>query len=84
MVRRVPHSGSAVTCSLEEVEVDLRVEDDALVLHGPNAAPRTGWVEACRKLAAAGDDVHVLPEFTNEADVELTWSSAPEPSPWQP
>ncbi|HME57944.1 MAG TPA: hypothetical protein VKF63_06380 [Terracidiphilus sp.] len=54
-------------------QAEMRVEDDALVLRRPKAAPRTGWVEACRKLAAAGDDVHVLPEFTNEADVELTW-----------
>jgi len=39
----------------------------------PKAALRTGWAEASRRLAAAGDDVLVLPEFANESDAELTW-----------
>jgi antitoxin MazE len=54
-------------------EAEMRVEGDALVLRRPKAAPRTGWAEASRKLAAAGDDALVLPEFANEADAELTW-----------
>ena len=66
-------AGSAVTCSLEDVAADLRVESDAPDLRRPKAAPRTGWAEASRKLAASGDDALVMPEFANEADVELTW-----------
>jgi antitoxin MazE len=52
---------------------ELRVEGDALVLRKPKAAPRAGWAEAARKLAAAGDDALVLPEHMNEEDEELTW-----------
>jgi antitoxin MazE len=56
-----------------EDEAELRVEGDALVLRKPKAAPRTGWAEASERLAAAGDDALVLPEFANEGDAELTW-----------
>lgn len=52
---------------------ELRVEGDALVLRRPKAAPREGWAEASRELAAAGDDALVLPEFANEDDAELKW-----------
>jgi antitoxin MazE len=54
-------------------QADMRVEGDALVLRRPKAAPRAGWADASKKLAAAGDDVLVLPEFANEADAELRW-----------
>jgi len=54
-------------------QAEMRVEGDALVLRRPKAAPRAGWAEASRKLAATGDDAPVLPEFANEADAELKW-----------
>jgi antitoxin MazE len=54
-------------------QAELRVEGEALVLRRPKAAPRVGWAEASRKLAAAGEDALVLPEFVNEGDAELTW-----------
>jgi antitoxin MazE len=54
-------------------QADMRVEGNALVLRKPKAAPRTGWAEACRVLAAAGNDALVLPEFANAGDAELTW-----------
>jgi antitoxin MazE len=54
-------------------QAEMLVEGDALVLRRPKAAPRTGWAEASRELAAAGDDGLVLPEFANEGDAELTW-----------
>jgi antitoxin MazE len=54
-------------------QAELRVEGETLVLRRPKAAPRSGWAEASRKLAAAGDDALVLPEFVNEGDAELTW-----------
>lgn len=54
-------------------QAELLVEDGALVLRRPKAVPRSGWAEASRKLAAAGDDALVLPEFVNEGDAELTW-----------
>ncbi len=54
-------------------QAEMRVEGDALVLRRPRAAPRAGWAEASKKLAAVGDDALVLPEFANEGDAELTW-----------
>ena len=54
-------------------QAEMRVEGEALVLRRPKAAPRSGWSEASRKLAAAGDDALVIPEFVNEGDAELTW-----------
>jgi antitoxin MazE len=56
-----------------EDQADMRVEGDALVLRRPKAAPRAGWAEASKKLAAGGDDVLALPEFANEGDAELKW-----------
>ncbi len=66
-------TGSAVNCLLEDIAADLRLEGDVPVLRKSIAAPRTGWAEACRNLAAAGGDALALPEFANEADAELTW-----------
>jgi antitoxin MazE len=54
-------------------QAEMRVEGDALVLRRPKAAPRTGWAEASRRLAEAGDDALVLPDFANEEDAELHW-----------
>ena len=34
---------------------------------------RTGWAEAARKIAEAGDDVLVMGESGNADDSELTW-----------
>jgi antitoxin MazE len=56
-----------------EDQAEMRIEGDALVLRRPKAAPRAGWAEASRRVAAAGDDALVLPEFANEADAELKW-----------
>jgi antitoxin MazE len=56
-----------------ENQAEMRVEGDALVLRRPKAAPRAGWAEASRKLATAGDDALVLPEFANGSDAELRW-----------
>jgi antitoxin MazE len=54
-------------------QAEMRVEGETLVLRRPKATPRSGWAEASKKLAAAGDDALVLPEFVNEGDVEMTW-----------
>ncbi len=54
-------------------QAEMLVEGDALILRRPKAAPRSGWAEAARQLAAAGDDSLVMPEFTNEEDAELAW-----------
>jgi antitoxin MazE len=51
----------------------MTIEGDALVLRKPASRPRTGWAEAARKIAEAGDDALVMGEFGNAADAELTW-----------
>jgi antitoxin MazE len=54
-------------------QAEMRVEGDALVLRRPKAAPRSDWAAASQRLAAAGDDALVLPEFANQGDAELKW-----------
>jgi antitoxin MazE len=54
-------------------QAEMSIEGDALVLRKPKAAPRAGWAEESKALAAAGDDALVLPEFANEGDKELRW-----------
>lgn len=56
-----------------EGEAEMSMEENALVIRKPSAAPRAGWAEASRRLAQAADDAPVWPEFSNEADTELTW-----------
>jgi antitoxin MazE len=56
-----------------EGQAEIRIEGDALVLRRPKTAPRAGWAEASRKVAAGGDDALVLPEFAHEAGAELNW-----------
>jgi antitoxin MazE len=49
------------------------VEKNAIVLREPAANRRAGWAEASRKLADAGGDRLVWPEFGNESDKDLKW-----------
>ncbi len=53
--------------------VEMTIEGSALVLRRPASPVRTGWSEAARKIAEAGDDTLVLGEFGNEVDKELIW-----------
>lgn len=53
--------------------VDLAVEGDHLVIRPARRAPRAGWAEDSQKIAAAGDDEPVWPDFGNEGDDDLTW-----------
>ena len=52
---------------------DLTVEDGHLILVPAQAHPRTGWREAARQVAEAGDDAPAWPEFGNEGDADLRW-----------
>jgi len=49
------------------------IEDGALVLRRPASPARTGWAEAARRIAEAGDDELVMGEFGNAEDSELVW-----------
>ncbi|MGH8436070.1 MAG: AbrB/MazE/SpoVT family DNA-binding domain-containing protein [Pseudomonas sp.] len=56
-----------------EDEAVITVEGGAIVLRRAAKPVRAGWAEAARKMARAGDDELVMPDFLNEADVKLTW-----------
>ena len=56
-----------------EMGAAMTIEGGALVLRRPARPARTGWAEAAKKIAAAGDDTLAMGEFSNEGDVELTW-----------
>ncbi len=56
-----------------EDQAEIFVEGNTLLVRRPKSAPRAGWAEASRKLAASGDDKLVWPEFANEADADLKW-----------
>ncbi|MDK3022337.1 AbrB/MazE/SpoVT family DNA-binding domain-containing protein [Cupriavidus taiwanensis] len=56
-----------------EMEVEMEVVNDSLVLRRPRQAPRQGWAEASRQIAAAGDDTLVLGDLPNAGDAELKW-----------
>jgi antitoxin MazE len=56
-----------------EAGAEMTIEGGALVLRRPASPVRTGWAEAARKIAEAGDDALVMGEFGNAADAELAW-----------
>lgn len=56
-----------------ESEAEMTVEDGALVIRPARRAARDGWAEASRRLADAGDDALVWPEFGHEEDRQLKW-----------
>ncbi|WP_454726409.1 MULTISPECIES: AbrB/MazE/SpoVT family DNA-binding domain-containing protein [Cupriavidus] len=56
-----------------EDEVDMSVENDALVIRKPHKRAREGWAEASQAVAAAGDDVLLMGEFANADDAEMAW-----------
>jgi antitoxin MazE len=56
-----------------ENEVEMEVENDAIVLRRPRHTAREGWAEASKAIAESGDDALVLGEFVNADDAELAW-----------
>ena len=54
-------------------EVEMEIENDALVIRRPKNKPRHGWAEAAKAIAEAGDDALVLGEFPNAEDEDLRW-----------
>jgi antitoxin MazE len=54
-------------------DLDLSLEDGRIVLAPPKQHPRAGWADAARRIAEAGDDALVWPEFGNVGDVDLKW-----------
>ena len=54
-------------------EAEMTIERNALVVRRIAAARRSGWAQAAKKIAAAGDDALVLGDFPNDADAEIVW-----------
>jgi antitoxin MazE len=53
--------------------MDMTLEEGRIVLALVDRRRRAGWAEDSRKLAEAGDDALVWPEFGNAADDNLDW-----------
>jgi antitoxin MazE len=56
-----------------EDEVEMEVENDAIVLRKPQKKVRQGWSDASKAIAQASDDELVPGEFPNADDSELAW-----------
>ncbi len=56
-----------------ENEVEMEVENDAIVLRRPRQKVRDGWAEASKSLAESGDDKLLIGDFGNADDAELAW-----------
>jgi antitoxin MazE len=56
-----------------KAEVEMTIEDGALVLRRAARPVRAGWAEAARSIAEAGGDELVMGEFGNAEDEELVW-----------
>jgi antitoxin MazE len=54
-------------------ELDLSLDEGRIVLVPAKRHPRAGWAAAAKRLAAAGDDALVWPEFGNAGDADLNW-----------
>jgi antitoxin MazE len=54
-------------------EAEISIERGTIVLRKPRQNSRAGWAEASRKIAEAGDDMLVWPEFGNRDDEDLKW-----------
>ncbi len=52
---------------------EMTIDGDSLVLRRPASRLRTGWTEAARKIAEAGDDELAMGEFSNTIDRDLAW-----------
>lgn len=54
-------------------EVDIEIENDAIVIRKLTKKAREGWAKLSKKLAEEGDDKLVWPEFANERDKNWVW-----------
>lgn len=52
---------------------DLQVRNGVIEIRPVRRNPREGWAEDAKKLAEAGADLAVWPEFANAGDRDLAW-----------
>jgi antitoxin MazE len=57
----------------DTAEAGMTVARNALVVRRIAPARQSGWAEAAKTIAAAGDDALVLGDFNNESDAEIVW-----------
>jgi antitoxin MazE len=53
--------------------LDMTLEEGRIVLAPIKRRPREGWADASQKLAEAGEDALIWPEFGNDDDETLVW-----------
>jgi antitoxin MazE len=56
-----------------EEHAEIALKRGAIVLRKPRRNPRQGWAEASHKVAEAGDDRLIWPEFANQGGGDLEW-----------
>lgn len=56
-----------------EGKADLQVRDGVIEIRPPHRNPREGWADDARRIAEAGNDALIWPEFGNEGDGDLQW-----------
>ena len=56
-----------------KARAEMTIEDGAPVLRRSASPARTGWSEAARRIAEAGNDELAMGEFGNADDPELVW-----------
>lgn len=55
-------------------EVEIQVENDAIVIRKPRKKSREGWAEACKRIAAStGEQAVVWPLIPLEKDSGFSW-----------
>ena len=56
-----------------EDAADMQVKNGVIEIRPIKRHPRAGWASDSLRIATAGDDKMVWPEFGNDGDSELTW-----------
>ncbi|HYD96840.1 MAG TPA: AbrB/MazE/SpoVT family DNA-binding domain-containing protein [Noviherbaspirillum sp.] len=55
-------------------EVEIQVEEDAIVIRKPKRKSREGWAQACKKLAERTTEQPIAwPLIPNNADADFSW-----------
>ena len=54
-------------------DLDLSFDDGRIVLVPAKRHPRAGWADAAKRIAEAGEDELVWPEFGNAGGADLKW-----------
>lgn len=52
---------------------DLKLNNGVIEIRPAKRNPREGWAKDSQRIAEAGDDRLVWPEFSNQGDADLPW-----------